>query len=143
MAVSYTHLDVYKRQVEYFLTQQRMCLTMSQISGRRTNQLRDLMAVLKFRAVDLDYRARIANQRLRGCFHDTRLARSRWPQKQEVPNGTSRGRHPSQVHLINIHDLLDGLVQMCIRDRVRACDPPQRHAVSSRLFLETSLRQIC
>ena len=87
-----------------------MRFAMPQISGRRADQLGNLVAVLKFRAVDLDDCARIAHQRLGGCFHDARLAGSGRPQKQEVPDRTARGRHAGQIHLVNIDDLLDRFV---------------------------------
>ena len=78
---------------------------MPQVSGRRADQLRNLVAVLEFRAVNLDDRARIAHQRLSRGFHDACFAGSSWPQKEEVPDGTARGRHSRQIHLINIDDL--------------------------------------
>ena len=42
--------------IQDFLAQQRMRLAMAQISGRRTDEFRDLVAVLEFGAIDLDYR---------------------------------------------------------------------------------------
>ena len=80
--------------IQHFLAQQRMRFAMSQVSGRRADQLRDLMAVLKLGAIDLDDRARILQQRFRGGFHDARLARAGRPQEQEVPDRTARGVIP-------------------------------------------------
>ena len=48
--------------VQHFLAQQRMRLAMPQVSGRRADQLRDLVAVLELGAVDLDHRAGILYQ---------------------------------------------------------------------------------
>ena len=47
--------------IQHFLAQQRMRFAMSQISGRRADQLRNLVTVLEFRAIDLDDCARIAH----------------------------------------------------------------------------------
>jgi len=66
--------------------------------------------MLKLRAIDFDYCARIAHQRLGRCFYDARLAGSCRPQKQKVPDGTTRGSHTRQMHLVNINDLLDSFV---------------------------------
>ncbi len=96
--------------VQHFLAQQRMRFAMPQVSGRRADQLGNLMTVLEFRAIDLDDCARIAHQRFGGRFHDAGLAGSRWSQKKEVPDGTARRRHSRQIHLINIDDLLDSFI---------------------------------
>ena len=96
--------------VQYFLAQQRMRFAMPQISGRRADQLGDLMAVLELGAIDLDDRARILDQRF-GCrFDDAGLAGSGRPQEKEVADRSSGSAHPGQIHLINIYDLLDRLV---------------------------------
>jgi hypothetical protein len=47
---------------------------MPQVPWRRANQLRDLMGVLKFRAIHFDYRSAIAEENLRSGFHNARLA---------------------------------------------------------------------
>ncbi len=83
---------------------------MPQVSGRRADQLGNLVAVLEFRAVDLDDRARIAHQRLSRGFDDACFAGSSWPQKEEVSDGAARGRHSRQIHLINIDDVLDSFI---------------------------------
>ena len=83
---------------------------MSQVSGRRTDQLGDLVAVLELGAVDLDDRARILQQRLGGRFDDAGLSRAGRPQEQEVPDRAARGAHPRQMHLIDVDDLLDRLI---------------------------------
>ena len=48
--------------IENLLAQQRMRLAMSQVSGRRTDELRNFMTVLEFRAINLDNRARISTR---------------------------------------------------------------------------------
>ena len=76
--------------VQRLLRQQRMRLSMSQISRRRSDQLGDLMAVLKLRAIDLDASACIAKQRLRHGLHDARLAAARRSQKQQIAHRSPR-----------------------------------------------------
>ncbi len=83
---------------------------MSQVSRRRANQLGNLVRVLKFGAVDLDASLRIAEQRLSHGFHHARLARSRRSKKQKVPDRAAGRIQPSQEHLVNFGDLLDGRV---------------------------------
>src|SRR5580658_5860886 len=87
-----------------------MSLAVSQIPRRRTDQLSNLMRVLKLRAVDLDAGMRIAEQSLGHRFHHARLARSSRPQKKQVPHRTSRSIQPGQKHLVNLGDLFDRLV---------------------------------
>src|SRR6185312_3565776 len=96
--------------IQHFLTQQRMRLAMSEIPRRRANQFRALVAVLKFRAIDLDYGARILHQALRSRFDNTRFAGPGGPQKQEIAYWASWSTHAGQVHLINVNDLLDRFV---------------------------------
>ena len=96
--------------IQHFLRQQRMRLAMSQVSGRRADQLRDLVAVLELGAIDLDDRARILQQRLGGGFDDAGLARAGRPQEQEIPDRTAGRAHPRQIHLIDVDDLLDRLI---------------------------------
>ena len=64
-----------------FLRDQRMSFPVPQIARRRTNQFRNFMRVLEFRAVHFDNRACIAKQNLRSRFHDARLARTRRSQE--------------------------------------------------------------
>src|ERR1700722_17491283 len=81
-----------------------------QVSWRRSNQLRNFVAVLKLCAVDLDHRARVLEQRLGGRFDNTGLAGSGWSQKQEVPDRAARRIHSGEMHLVNVDDLLDRLI---------------------------------
>src|SRR5581483_10213220 len=72
-----------------FLTEERMGLAMAQISGRRTNQLRDLVTVLELGAVDLDDRSRIVHQSFRSSLHSSGFSRARRSQEQKIPNRAS------------------------------------------------------
>src|SRR5882757_7068478 len=87
-----------------------MRLAMPQISRRRTDQLCDFMAVLKFRAIDLNHRARVLQQGLRGRFDNSRLARARGAKEQEVSDRAARRIHPGKMHLVDVDDLLDRLI---------------------------------
>src|SRR6185295_66591 len=110
-----------------------MRLAVSEISRRRTDQLRDLMAVLELRAVNLDHGARIAHQALRRCFHQPGLTRAGWPQEQKVADWTGWRTHPGQVHLIDVDDLVDGLILP---------DNPLAQVRQQLLGILTSLRRI-
>ena len=68
------------------------------------------MAVLELCAVDFDYCARVLEQSLRGRLDDSRLARSGGPQEQKVADRAARRAHPREIHLIDVDDLLDGLI---------------------------------
>src|ERR1017187_9331004 len=96
--------------VQRFLRQQGMRLPMSQISRRRTNQLRNLVRMLELRAINLDARPRVPKQRLGHGLDHARLARSRGPQKQQVSHRTSRRIQPREKHLIDFDDLFDGCI---------------------------------
>jgi hypothetical protein len=72
------------RRFQGLLRPNRVRLAVSQISRRRTDQLRDLMTVLELGAIDLNYGARIAQQALRCRFHDASLARARRSEEQKV-----------------------------------------------------------
>src|SRR5450432_3724165 len=87
-----------------------MGFTMTQIAGRRANQLRDFVAMLKLSAIDLDDRAGILHQCLGGGFDDASLARTSRSKKQEIADRAPRRAHSSQMHLINVDDLLNRLI---------------------------------
>ena len=83
---------------------------MSQISRRRANQLGNLVRMLELRAINLDASPRVPKQRLGHRFDHARLARSRRPQKQQVPHRTPRRIQPRQKHLIDFDDLFESRV---------------------------------
>ena len=87
-----------------------MGFPVAEIARRRTDQLRDLVAVLKFRTINLDHRARVAHQRFRGGLYRSRLTRSSWTQKEEIANRASGRGKSGEVHLVDVHDLLDSFV---------------------------------
>src|SRR5580704_16292798 len=80
--------------IQHLLRQQRMSFAVPQISGRRANQLRNFMAVLELSAIDLDYRARILQQRLCSRLHHTSLPAAGGTQKQKRSYRAPRGRQP-------------------------------------------------
>src|SRR5215467_11933372 len=95
---------------QYFLTQKRVSFAMPQISRRGTDQFGNLMTVLELGAVDLDDGAGILDQRFGSRFDNAGLARTCGPKKEEVPDRTARCSHPREIHLIDVHDVLDRLV---------------------------------
>src|SRR5258708_7412867 len=96
--------------VQHFLRQQGMRFPMSQISWRRADKLRNFMTMLELGTVDLDDRARVLQQRLSGRFDDAGLTRASRPQEQKVSDRAAGCAHPGEVHLIDVHNLLDSLV---------------------------------
>jgi len=60
--------------VECFLREQRMGFAMSKVTRRRSDELGNLVRVLKLGAVDLDTRMWVAEQRLRHCLDYAGLA---------------------------------------------------------------------
>src|SRR5260370_10718016 len=91
------------------LRNQRVSLPMPQIPRRRANQLGNLMGVLKFRAVDLDYRAGVSKENLGGGFHDARLARTGRPEKKQIPYRTARRIQSGAKDLVQVHQCLHTL----------------------------------
>src|SRR5215469_10685996 len=87
-----------------------MRLAMAEISRRRSNQLRDLVRMLEFGAVDFDAGPRVAKQRLGHGFDDSGLPRPRRAKKQQISHWTPRGIQACQKHLINLDHFLNGLV---------------------------------
>ncbi len=86
-----------------------MRLAVSQVSRRRTDQLGNLVRVLKLGAIDLDAGAGIAEQRFGHGFDHARLAGTGRPQKQQVAYRPSRRVQPGQKHLVDFGYLFDGL----------------------------------
>src|SRR6266567_4795374 len=91
------------------LRNQRMRLPMPQISRRRANQLGNFMGVLKLCAIDLDHRARVAKENLGGGFNNSCLARTRRPEKQQIPYRTARRIQSGAKDLVQVHQCLHTL----------------------------------
>src|ERR1700689_934197 len=87
-----------------------MRFTMAEVSGRRADQLGNLVAVLELRAINLDNRAGILQHRFSRGFHDASLAGSGGTKEEEVSDRTTWRGHAGQVHLIDVDDLLYGFV---------------------------------
>src|SRR5271157_675945 len=90
------------------LRQQGMGFTMTQIAGRRADQLCNLMRMLELSAVNLDAGAWVAKQRLRNGLDDASLAGPRRSQEKEVSDRAAGRVQSGQEHLIDFGDLLDG-----------------------------------
>src|SRR5260370_727734 len=90
--------------IQRFLRQQRMRFAVAEVSRRRRDQFRDFMAVLKLRAIDLDYGSSVLQQRLGGRLDNASFSRARRPEEEKVsdwPAGRGQSRH---VSLISPHD---------------------------------------
>src|SRR5258708_44336 len=96
--------------VDRLLAQERVSLPMAEITRRRADELGDLVAVLEFRTVDFDYRLWITEQAFRGSLHGPGFAGSGRSKEEKIPDRSALGQHPRQIHLISVHDLLNGLV---------------------------------
>ncbi len=57
--------------IDCFLRQQRRCFAMTQVSGRRSDEFGDFVAVLKLRAVHLNECTRTAEEDLGRCLNNT------------------------------------------------------------------------
>jgi hypothetical protein len=95
--------------IQRFLSKQWTCLTVPEISRRRTDELRDFVAMLKFGAIDFHHCSRVFQQTLRERFHETRFARPSRSQKHKIGNWPLRRRHATQVRLIHLDDLMNGI----------------------------------
>src|SRR5438105_13610527 len=87
-----------------------MRFAMTQVSGRRADELGNLVAVLKFGAVNLDAGARLAVQGLGHGLDHTRLTRASGAKKQEIAYRVVGRVQPGQKHLIDFGDFLNGLI---------------------------------
>src|ERR1700756_2387309 len=94
---------------QLFLGNQRMRLAMPQVTWRRANQLRNLMRMLEFRAVDLDHCPRVLEKYLRRRFHNARLTRSRRPQKEQGPARPPRRVQAGTEALVQVDQRLHAL----------------------------------
>ena len=86
-----------------FLGDQRVRITVPQITGRRANQFSNLVRVLKLRAIDLHHGAFVAKQSLRRGFHDAGFSRSGGSKKQQIPDRPARRVQPRAKYLIHRH----------------------------------------
>src|SRR5215831_8160957 len=77
---------------------------MSKVTRRRSDELCNLVAVLKFRAIDLDQSSGTAEQNFSGCLDDSGLSGSRRSQEQQVRNRPARHVHARQIDLVHVHD---------------------------------------
>src|SRR5689334_14584345 len=96
--------------VQSFLGKERMRLAMAEVARRRPDQFRDLMRVLKLRAIDLDASARVAEQRLGQSFDDPGFSGAGRPQEQEIAYRTARRVQSRLEHLVDFHNSFDGLI---------------------------------
>ena len=87
-----------------------MSFAVAEISRRGADQFSDLVAVLKLGAVDFDHSSRIAGQTFSRRFYQARFAGTGWPQEKKISNGPPGARHPRDISLVNVDDLLDGFI---------------------------------
>src|SRR5438093_524125 len=81
---------------------------MSEITRGRTDQLGDLVAVLKLRAVDLDEGAWTAKKDFGRSLYNARLAGASRSQKQKITDRAVRHSHSRQINLIHVDDSAHG-----------------------------------
>jgi hypothetical protein len=96
--------------IQRFLRQQCMSFAAAQVSRRRPNRFRDLMAVLKLGAIDFNDGTGIFQQSLGGCFDNTRFSAAARPQKKKIRNWASSRTESGQVRLASPHNLVNGFV---------------------------------
>src|SRR5215471_10967106 len=68
------------------------------------------MAMLKLRAINLYHGARVAYQAFRCRFHQPGLAGTSRAQEQEIAYRASRTVHSRQIHLVDVHDMIDRFI---------------------------------
>lgn len=83
--------------IQRFLRQEGVRFAVSKVSRRRADEFRDLMAVLKFGAIDLNHRPGIVQQGLSRCLDDSSLARACRPQEEKISDRTARRRQTREV----------------------------------------------
>ena len=87
-----------------------MGFAVAEISGRRTDQLGDLMAVLKFGAVNLDD-ARGSPKSDSAMASTTRvLPEPVGPRNRRLPTGRARSVQSGQKHLVDFSDFFDSRI---------------------------------
>src|SRR5580765_7951655 len=87
-----------------------MSFPVTEVAWRRTNQLRDLVRVLKLRAIHLNDRASIAKQNLGSRFHDACFAGTSRAKKEQVAYGSSGSVQTCTEHLVEIDESLHALL---------------------------------
>src|SRR5713226_2385841 len=86
-----------------------MGFAMAQVPWRRPDQLRNLMRMLEFRAIDFDHRSCVSKQNFRRRFHNARLAGPRWSQKQQIPYWPPRRVQTGTEDLVQVDQRLHTL----------------------------------
>src|SRR5215468_5677599 len=77
---------------------------MTEVTRRRADQLRDLVRMLKLRAVNLRDQIRITKKYFRGGLDDSRLAGTCGTKEEQVPDWTAGVSQSSQKDLIQAGD---------------------------------------
>src|SRR5262245_3038469 len=77
---------------------------MPEVSRRRAYQLRNLMRMLKLRAIDFCDQVRVTEKYLRGRLDDSRFARTCGTEEEQVPDWTAWVSQSSQKDLIQAGD---------------------------------------
>src|SRR6266446_2737801 len=93
--------------VNGLLVQHWLGFTMSDVSRRRADQFRNLVAVLKFAAVDLDESMRISEQGFGRGLDKMRFARACRAKKQQASQWPSRCGQTGPASLEDVDDRPD------------------------------------
>ena len=80
---------------------------MTEVAGRRADQLRNLVAVLKLAAIDLRQTAPVSEQRLGRCLDRPGLAAARGTEEEKVCDGSTLREHPSAIRFVRVDDRID------------------------------------
>src|SRR3954471_15547625 len=96
--------------IQGFLGKQWMSFAMTEVSGRRSDEFGNLVAVLKLGAVDLDASSNLSKQSFSDRFHYPRFACARGSQKQQVADGAIWGIQTCQKHLVDLCHFENGIV---------------------------------
>ena len=87
-----------------------MRLAVPKVSRRRTDQLRDLMAVLELGTINLDHAASISDHAFRCRFYQASFAGTGGAEEQEVADRPAGTVHPRQIRLVDVNDLIDRFI---------------------------------
>jgi hypothetical protein len=91
-----------------FLCQQRLCLTVADISRRRADQLSDFMVRLVLGAVDPEKLLLAAMEDFGKCLDCAGLTSAGWTKKQKDARGAIRRAEAGLIHLDIGNDVLQG-----------------------------------